>query len=828
MVGGGFRGLRIRTKIIIIVTTAVVISTVVVGGVLTYLSIAQARADLENLRMEKMAAIRTNLKNIVDSAHTILERTCEQTATVEGIRKQYGDNLQAITDIPLALIRHEYDHLKKQLAKGGGDLLELTRQAQERAMEAVRSLRFGDKGYFWINDTRPYMLMHPILPHLEGHDVGAFARDGQVVMALGSQTPIFKEFTRVARNSPDGGYVSYPWPDPEDTSKWSMKLSAVRFFEPWGWVLGTGFYEDEFTTDSRRSAVDIISNIKYGNDDYVFIIDTDCMVVAHPDADLVGQNVQDVTDPEGKFLFREIVSTAKTTGTGYVEYLWPKAGGDRPQPKLTFVRLFKPWNWIVGSGVYLDDVNQEIETRRSNLSQELRSQIIFIILATIGIMLLVLLFALFVSRRFIERPIRKTADMLKDIAEGEGDLTRRLRTGAKDELGELALWFNTFADKIRNLVSLVADDVGHLNSSAMDLSSVSGEMAGRAEEMKGRAEAAAVTTSEASTRIEGMAAAAEEASMQIAAVARASTSVSQRMREVGAATDGVSNNLTTVASSAAQMSNAIGTVATAVEEMYASLNEVARSAGRGANVSSEASDQAAATSGIVNSLGQAAKEIGDVVDLIRGIAAQTNLLALNATIEAASAGEAGKGFAVVAGEVKQLAKQTSGATQEIRDRILSIQDNTTAAVTAIEKIVGFITEMDALLHTIASAVEEQTATTNEISRNISEVATAAGIVSDNVLEAAREAGQAAGNLREATSDEMEVSHNINEVAKAALAIAGDATEAARETGLTSDHVNQVSTAVVGLVEGSARVDRAASKLSELAANLHDLVDQFKV
>jgi methyl-accepting chemotaxis protein len=828
MVGAGFRNWRIRTKIIIIVTTAVVISTVVVGGVLTYQTIAQARADLDKLRVEKMAAIRTNLKNVVDSALTVLEQTYDQTATVEGIRRQYGGNLQAITDIPLALIRHEYDDLKKQLAEGPGDPEELTGRAQDRAMAAVRSLRYGDKGYFWINDTRPYMLMHPILPHLEGQDVGAFARDGQVVMAKGSETPMFKEFTRVARNSPEGGYVSYPWPDPEDTSKWNMKLSAVRFFEPWGWVLGTGFYEDEFTANSKRTAVDIVSRVRYGNNDYVFIVDTDCVVVAHPDAKLLGKNVQDMTDPAGKFLFREIVSTARSAGAGYVEYLWPKAGGDRPEPKLTYVRLFKPWNWIVGSGVYLDDVNQEVETRRTTLRRELKNQIAFIILATIGIMAMVLAFALSVSRKFIERPIRRTVDMLKDIAEGQGDLTRRLRIGAKDDLGELAVWFNTFADKIRNLVRMVADDLVHLNSSAADLSSVSGEMAGRAGEMRGRSEAASMTTSEASIRIEGMAAAAEEASMQIATVARASTTVSQRMNEVGRAVDGVSGNLIQVASSAEQMSQAIGTVATAVEEMYASLNEVARSAGRGANVSSEASGQAAATSGIVNSLGQAAKEIGDVVDLIRGIAAQTNLLALNATIEAASAGEAGKGFAVVAGEVKQLAKQTAGATEEIRDRILSIQTNTEAAVTAIEKIVSFITEMDALLHTIASAVEEQTATTNEISRNISEVAAAAGTVSDNVQEAAREAEKAAGNLREATSEETEVSHNINEVAKAALAIAQDATEAARETGLTSDHVDQVSTAVVDLVEGSARVDRAAGKLTELAAGLQALVDQFKI
>ncbi len=431
-------------------------------------------------------------------------------------------------------------------------------------------------------------------------------------------------------------------------------------------------------------------------------------------------------------------------------------------------------------------------------------------------------------RHFVRRPLEKVVDRLRDIAQGKGDLTRRLKVDTKDEIGELAAWFNTFVDKIQELVKIVADDVKHITQSAGELSSVSAQLADKAEEMSQRADAVAEAAGHASSRIQGMAAAAEEASTQVVTVASSSDNASKDMTDAGTATESVSSNLNTVATSAEEMSAAVNTVATAVEEMYASLAEVARNASRGANMTDDATAQIGQSSDIVNSLGSAAKEIGDVIDLIRGIAAQTNLLALNATIEAASAGEAGKGFAVVANEVKELAKQTAGATQDIREKVVSIQDNTANAVTAIESIVGFITEIDTIMHTIASAVEQQTVTTNEISRNIAEAAASAGSVSMNVLEAAQEAGNTARNVAGATTAGVETSRHIGEVAEAMKAIAKDAAEAASRTGKVTENVSEVNSVVKVTTAGAARINTAASEMADLAARLGELVDQFKI
>jgi uncharacterized protein YoxC len=194
----------------------------------------------------------------------------------------------------------------------------------------------------------------------------------------------------------------------------------------------------------------------------------------------------------------------------------------------------------------------------------------------------------------------------------------------------------------------------------------------------------------------------------------------------------LSGSMQDIGGSAEAMSTSVNTIASAIEEMSASLLEVAKGAGQAASIAQKAEFNAGKTREIVDHLGTAAKEIGKVIDVINSIASQTNLLAINATIEAASAGDAGKGFAVVANEVKELAKQSASATDDIRTRIDVIQASTTAAVNAITEISEIIGELNHINNSIASAVEEQTATTNEISNSMSGAALAARTVSGSV------------------------------------------------------------------------------------------------
>lgn len=220
-----------------------------------------------------------------------------------------------------------------------------------------------------------------------------------------------------------------------------------------------------------------------------------------------------------------------------------------------------------------------------------------------------------------------------------------------------------------------------------------------------------------------------EVATAVASSSEELTAVSKEMTENASQT---ALQATAASASSEQVSQNAVTVATAVEQMNASIKEIAKNAALGAKVATEAVKTADKTNETITKLGQSSVEIGKVIKVITSIAQQTNLLALNATIEAARAGEAGKGFAVVANEVKELAKQTAKATEDISQKIEAIQTDTKGAVEAITQITDIINQINDIQSTIASAVEEQTATTNEISRNVTEAAKGSSDIASNI------------------------------------------------------------------------------------------------
>jgi methyl-accepting chemotaxis protein len=247
------------------------------------------------------------------------------------------------------------------------------------------------------------------------------------------------------------------------------------------------------------------------------------------------------------------------------------------------------------------------------------------------------------------------------------------------------------------------------------------------------------------------------------------TAVSQQMSSNSEETATQSN---VVAAASEQVSRNVATVATSAEEMSASAKEIAKNATEAAKVATEAVNVAADTNKTVAKLGESSIEIGKVIKVITSIAQQTNLLALNATIEAARAGEAGKGFAVVANEVKELAKQTAAATEDISGKIEAIQNDTKAAVTAIDRIGKIINQINDIQNTIASAVEEQTATTNEIARNANEAAKGSTEISKNIAnvsEAAKNTTQGANNTLTAATELAKLAADLKRVVQQQVA-----------------------------------------------------------
>jgi methyl-accepting chemotaxis protein len=553
-----------------------------------------------------------------------------------------------------------------------------------------------------------------------------------------------------------------------------------------------------------------------------------------------GESIWEARDADGTLFIQEVIAKGlklkaeegKQIPVDYQQYPWinKAAGETEPRRKIAAIAYYEPWDWVIGAGAYVDDY-QDAQTKVNESLDSVQGAVARMILYAVLIAaVLVVLFGVvaFAVANRISKPLTKAADMLKDISEGEGDLTKRLEVTTRDEVGLMAEYFNNFIEKLQRIIGDIAGNASTLSSSSEELSATAGTMAAAAEQMTNQSSTAASATEESSANVKTMAAGIEEVSANANTVATASEEVSSNLNTVGAAVEEMSANMGTISSTTDEVTSSVNTVATAIEEMSASLGEVAKNSGNAAEVAGKAVDTAQTTSQTVDALGRSAQEIGKVVDMITGIASQTNLLALNATIEAASAGEAGKGFAVVANEVKELAKQTSAATEDIRVQVEEMQGNTGQAVEAIRQIVEVIGEINSISANIAAAVEEQTATTNEISRSVGDVAQGAHNVAQNVQEAANGANEVSRNVQEAVKGVNDIAKGVSELALGSDEIAKNAAEASLGIGEVAQNVAGVNSAAEETARGAADTNTAAQSLSALAAQLQNLVEQFKI
>jgi len=633
-------------------------------------------------------------------------------------------------------------------------------------LDMINQIRYGEKkdGYYWINDLNETMVLHPIKPTLNGKNLTNF-KDPKGKY-------IFQDFVKLCKQK-QKGFICYYWPYPGKDEP-VPKISYVSLYKPWGWVIGTGVYLDYSNKRLLQRAEQFASNKPFSLS--VQKNSSLCkfgQYLNHPDTQELKNNfpafkkAMDQLNAPHERLHQsaiaiekhvnqlDIISAIRVYQTETMEAIDDvtkyftqamHAEEDRidsaDKAKQIYAEVTMPALKTIQA--LLADIRASAranimtdEIMLDHATQTQHNLIIWGILAVIiGIVMA------FVIAKAIIKPIVKSVNFANTMS--QGDFTVSLDIDQNDEIGSLAKALNSMTEKLNSMFKEIAEGVKSLAASSTELSAVSQQLCNGAD----------LQSSKANT--------------------------------VAAASEEMSANMDTVASGTEQANSNINMVASAAEEMSATISEIAGKAESARSTTNSAVSQAQNASARVNELGKSATAIGTVTETINDISEQTNLLALNATIEAARAGEAGKGFAVVANEIKELAKQTSSATDEIKKQIDGIQGSTSSTVTEIENISNVIKEVNDIITTIAVAMEQQTTVTKDIAMNINQ----------------------------ASMGIQEITKSVNETSAASSEIAQNIAE-----------VNQSSSECSS---GSLDVQTSSQDLSKLAERLNQMVAQFKL
>lgn len=384
----------------------------------------------------------------------------------------------------------------------------------------------------------------------------------------------------------------------------------------------------------------VAKNIRYGQTGYIWINDYKNVILVHPDPRLEGTDQSNLRDPKGVYILREVTRICQEKGEGYLEYMWRAPGQEVLKPKITYAKAIPSRNWVVATGIYVDDIDQAVVKEHATIRHEVSRSIALYVASTLAFLTLLMGIAFFLVNRFIAGPIEGITALLRNF---DNDLTKTVPVTTADEVGELGRWFNEHIGKLHQIIGRVSGITQTIHSHAGAIATTMDQQSG-------------FSTQLSSSVIE----------------------ISSTMEEFTSTASQIAQHSQSVVARADKTLDDTKIGAAEVENLSFKVNDI--------------SDNIQANLTEIVDLGRKSKEINKVMEIINNIANQTKLIAFNAALEAASAGESGKRFGVVAVEIRRLADSVVESTSEIEGKITEILDSVNRLVMSSEKSFELIKE----------------------------------------------------------------------------------------------------------------------------------------
>ena len=568
-------------------------------------------ADIKHFHKTLLERKKQQLKASADIACCAVRKYFDESAT-----SRVGKTLKDRGDEFRDTLQRYYDTYKDTLP---------TETIQQFIKNFVKAYRFDDGvGYFWINDFHPKMICHPTAPHLDGVDLSDY-KDSQGVM-------LFNEAVNVCKKH-RSGFVDYRWMN-KASGKEEKKRSYVVIFKPFNWIIGTGEHLSVLRSKLQKKAISTIKKLRYEGKNYFWINDFNSTIIVHPaKPELNGRNMSNYKSSDGTVVFDEFVKVARSHGDGYVSYLWPKPGSKHPVSKISYVRAFEPWKWVIGTGVYLDDVDKLVASERKKVVKEVSALVWQIRLFAIPVVLIVVCITLLFVSKYVLRPLGTIVSFLENF---DNDLTKTLPSTFRFEFATVSGSFNSLLKSLKKLVGKIFD-------STVSNDETAGNLSVQVERQSAQLSQQFAAINEITATVEELSASSGQIAENAGSV-QSMTEISLRRSKDGA--------------------EAIKAVSDNMEEIH---------------------DDNSKYRAEIDELRDRTNQISDVMEIISDIAEQTKLIAFNAALEASSAGVEGRRFKVVAGEIRSLTDKVMEATTSIDVAIKDIQSLSARMVVSAEK-----------------------------------------------------------------------------------------------------------------------------------------------